>query len=148
MFDDTLRCRFCGGDPFEPDHESRCDGRQGGVDDNDPPPVLNFDQAQDERDTGIARVEAASNEAFIAAALDAIYRLALTRDLFCSDDVWSMRPAWPHTRDRRVLGAVMHMARRQQWIEPTDIFRPTSQVASHASPMRFWRSRLYVRASA
>ena len=24
-------CPFCGGDPLEPDHESKCDGRQGGV---------------------------------------------------------------------------------------------------------------------
>ena len=30
MRDDTLRCLYCGGDPWEPDHESRCDGRQGG----------------------------------------------------------------------------------------------------------------------
>jgi hypothetical protein len=28
---------YCGGDPFEPDHATRCDGRQGGRDD-DPPP--------------------------------------------------------------------------------------------------------------
>jgi hypothetical protein len=31
---DFLRCRFCGGiDPFDPDHEAHCDGRQGGVED-------------------------------------------------------------------------------------------------------------------
>jgi len=29
--DDRLRCAFCGGDPFEPNHETRCDGRQGGL---------------------------------------------------------------------------------------------------------------------
>jgi hypothetical protein len=32
---DFLRCRFCGGDPLEPNHEARCDGRQGGIEDED-----------------------------------------------------------------------------------------------------------------
>jgi len=27
----VLRCRFCGGDLFELDHDIRCDGRQGGL---------------------------------------------------------------------------------------------------------------------
>jgi hypothetical protein len=31
MDDDFLRCQYCGGDPFEPDHDLHCDGRQGHV---------------------------------------------------------------------------------------------------------------------
>jgi len=33
MYNTPLRCLHCGGDPLEPDHERRCDGRQGGRDD-------------------------------------------------------------------------------------------------------------------
>lgn len=29
-----LRCIYCGGNPFEPDHEAHCDGQQGGHDDD------------------------------------------------------------------------------------------------------------------
>jgi len=34
----AMSCAYCGGDPFAPDHEQHCDGRQGGRDDG--PPTL------------------------------------------------------------------------------------------------------------
>jgi len=40
--DSFFRCRFCGGDPFEPNHEARCDGRQGGVEEDTPTDVNPF----------------------------------------------------------------------------------------------------------
>ena len=106
-------------------------------------PELNFDAAQEQRDAGIERVEAHATEDFKVVMLDAIHRLALSKEMLCSDDTWTMREKWPYTRDRRVLGALMQIAKRNGWIEPTDIFRPTAQVASHASPMRYWRSKIY-----
>lgn len=151
MDENRLRCLFCGGDLWEPDHDAHCDGKQGGRDDEpDPPddipspstmaPLLDADLAKDVRDAAIEMVDDGATEDFKAAALTEVHRLALEREMFCSDDVWARRRYWPYTHDKRALGPVFLIAKRNQWIMPTEVFKPTAQVRSHASPMRFWRS--------
>jgi hypothetical protein len=49
LHDSSLRCLYCGGDPFEPDHETHCDGRQGGRDED--PPITSIPR---HRETSIA----------------------------------------------------------------------------------------------
>jgi hypothetical protein len=136
------RCLFCGGDASEPDHWRTCDGRQGHVEAEEPGPVLDAVAARQARDAGIAQVEAHADETFQEAALAAVHQVAYQRATFCVDDVWATRATWPETHDRRALGAVMQTARRLEWIEPTDQFVCTTQRASHAAPVRVWRSLL------
>ena len=139
-------CRYCGGDPFEPDHEARCDGRQGG---REPDAILtspqDLDQARDARDQAIAEVEAGAAETFLDVALATIDRVARARLLFVIDDVWAARRTWPATHDKRAMGAAMIQAKRAGQIIPTSEFRSTAQVLRHAAPVRVWRSLVWMR---
>jgi len=104
------------------------------------PPLLDAARARDERDQAIGSVEANASEEFKVAALSSLHELALERAMLCADDVWLMRSKWPPTHDKRALGPVFLTAKRNRWIEPTDTFKPTAQVARHAIPIRYWRS--------
>jgi hypothetical protein len=134
-------CPYCGGDPLEPNHEARCDGRQGGIEPDEVPTTpQDLDEARSARDHAIAEVEAGADESFYDAALETIHRVARVRSTFVIDDVWAARASWPRTNDKRAMGAAMLQAKRDRLIVPTSDFRSTAQVFRHAAPVRVWRS--------
>jgi hypothetical protein len=140
MRDMPLACLYCSGDPFEPDHASHCDGRQGGRAEDMPAPAIDRYQSREARDAGIALVDDAASEAFRVAADAAIETVARSRPRFVVDDVWAVRSQWPWTRDKRAMGPAIRRAVGRAVIAATDDYQPTGQVRSHSSYTRIWRS--------
>lgn len=149
----TARCLFCGGDRGAPDHDDRCDGRQGPIetrgyadppdDDGDelePGPTIDLEASRAARDVAIASVTGGASGAFLDVAYDALMRVLATQDTFIIDDVWrAMGDAVPPTNDRRAIAGVIMRARREHRIVATGHYRPSAQERSHATPRQIWR---------
>lgn len=90
-----------------------------------------------ERDDGIARAVRRAPAEWIAAAHDAVDRLAATQTELSADDVWREVGQPP---EPRALGGVMVSAGRRGVIEATDRTVPSVRPESHRRPIRIWRS--------
>lgn len=109
----------------------------------DPEPELSAgqqwlaDRARQDRDEGMARVDAATDDAWKDDAADAIERLAATGRPFMSDDVWPAigRDADPPA-NMRALGPIMMRAARAGRIVKTGDYRPS--VRSRLAPKPLW----------
>jgi len=148
-------CRFCGQevDPSDLLHVLTCDGRQGAREASLPdedeapagplrePPVFDIETGRALRDDAIGRVRQGSPD-FQTAALDAIYRAALTHRQFITDQVWALLSLEAIASDNRGMGAAMMTAKRNGWIEPTEDFQQSAMTQNHARPCRVWRSKL------
>lgn len=88
----------------------------------------------------LASVEA-HNAAWVEAALEAVYRVALRHETFTTDEVWKVLIDKPH--EGRAMGAVMRRAKAKGWIVPTSTFVATEKVSQHAQPLRQWRSAIW-----
>jgi len=93
------------------------------------------------RDAAMKQVEAATNPEWREAALDAIYYTARRLTEFIVDDIWQNFHN-DDLRDKRAIGPLMLVAKREGWITPTDKFRPSYIVHHHATPRRVWKSRI------
>ena len=97
--------------------------------------------AVEARDRAMAQVEGAADDAWKAAALDAVRRAALAMPDFIVDQVWAFIPAGVSTHDSRAMGPVIMAAKKAGIIEASDAFRPSPR--RHASPQRVWRSLIH-----
>ena len=124
---DGTPCIFCGGDRSAPDHDQYCDGRQGGVEPDDPP----TESADDDPNVRIQRHRETSVRAFynavdagmiktrreqVWAALVALgpatikeVDLYLRRDQHLAVTVWSVGPRFAELRD---LGLIREVGKR------------------------------------
>ena len=94
-------------------------------------------------DAAIARVDAAAQADWKAAALDAIRYLADRRSEFTTDAVWEVlarRHPEVTTHDNRAMGAVLRHARSEGLVEPTDAFHISVRPECHRCPKRVWRA--------
>jgi hypothetical protein len=93
------------------------------------------------RDEAMAQVDAHADEEWKERARMCLRALAMRRRELIADDLWLLmeRP-----REPRVTGPLMMRARKEGWIEPTEIYRPNPNRKSHAAPVRVWRSLIYV----
>ena len=101
------------------------------------------DQGALARDAAIDRVEANAMIAWKDAALTAVKHAAQNRREFTTDQIWALIPRDVGTHEPRALGAVMRIAAKMGWIEPTDRHLASCKVAAHRRPMRVWRSRIF-----
>ena len=74
-----------------------------------------------------------------------LVHVAKTHEYFTSDDIWDTgaRKALPKGVDGRTLGACLRTAGQMKIIEPTEIYRPSTQGTNNKRPVRVWRSRIY-----
>jgi hypothetical protein len=94
------------------------------------------------RDAAMEQVNTAVNPEWRETALDAIYLTARHRAEFIVDDVWQNIHGNEPVHDKRAIGPLMRVAKREGWITPTDKFRPSYIVHHHATPRRVWKSRI------
>ena len=101
-----------------------------------------FDRTESEalRDEAMACVDENADEAWKAAALNAVHWTAKYQAVFTTDDVWKRLLGKPH--EPRAMGAVMRKAKDLGWIAPTDRFIATEKISQHRQPIRQWRSLL------
>lgn len=92
------------------------------------------------RDDGMARAEEHADDDWKEAAKAALRTLAATRPTLTGDDLWLLvpKPAEP-----RAAGPLWRWAQAEGLIAATGTFVPTTQVTSHASPSRVWKSLTY-----
>jgi hypothetical protein len=76
--------------------------------------------------------------AWLDAALVVVEGLARKIDEFTTDEVWERLEHPP--REGRLLGALMHAAKRAGLIDPTDRHRPSRRPNVNRRPVRVWRS--------
>jgi hypothetical protein len=101
-----------------------------------------FDTGEGGETHGICAVcaDLRNREMWEGAAFRAVEKIANTAEYFTADEVDLTQIA--RARDKRALGGVMLKARNLGLIEPTDTFRSTARVGSHASPRRVWKSNV------
>lgn len=95
------------------------------------------------RDQGMARVDAAANEAWKRASVIALVESAIALRELTSDDVKDRTPSTVWTHDERGLGPIMVTAARDGWIEKTERFVPSRYTSRHVAPIRVWKSLLF-----
>ena len=100
------------------------------------PDLFDYAAAQAAKSHAIARVEANTDEAWLANALTAVRQLADSGHEFTSDDVWRLVPTLD---EPRALGAVMTVAARRGFIFSTGQYRPSARPICHGRPVKIWR---------
>jgi hypothetical protein len=96
--------------------------------------------SREARDVAIDQVEANADKIWRREAERALVYCAMELDEFTADDVWAKLTESP--REPRALGAVMRYAYKMDIIEPTETWKITARVSSHARPLRVWKSLL------
>lgn len=97
--------------------------------------------AESARATDIRRAD--TDDEYRERALAAIRRVAERCETFTTDSVHAEDPTLAGTdaaAGGRALGPAMLHAAREGWIVSTDNYGKSSRAASHARPMRIWRS--------
>lgn len=94
--------------------------------------------AREARDAALVRVDEAAGSEWKDAALEAVYRVALRRSRFTSEDIWRLveKP-----REPRALGPVLMRAVKLGYCAPAG-FVQCSMVSRHAAPVREYVSCL------
>lgn len=92
------------------------------------------------RDKAIDQVGANADQIWRNAAEAALVRCAMDLDQFTADDIWLILKDAP--REPRALGAVLRYAYKMEIIEPTETWKISDRVSSHARPLRVWKSLL------
>lgn len=107
---------------------------------------LNFDEylATLERERAIDATGRAADEAWMHAALQAVQDVAVRKAEFTADDVFEILAGMPvQTHEARAFGAVIRLARKLEWCEPTWRYVNSRRVSRHRAPIQVWASRLY-----
>lgn len=88
-------------------------------------------------------VEEGADKKWLAAALERIRHLCLTRALWTSDDVWEGLDGLDvSTNEPRAMGAVVKDACKRGWCCSSGQFQKSTRPACHARPIAVWRSLL------
>lgn len=107
---------------------------------------LNFDQylAEQARERAIDAAGRAADEAWRHAALQAVQDVAQRQSEFTADDVFELLAGMPvQTHEARAFGAVIRLAQRLEWCEPTRRYVNSRRVSRHRAPIQVWVSRLH-----
>lgn len=99
------------------------------------------DRASVARDHAIERAEVGAGEVWLAAAVAAVMRVALTHSVLTSDDC--RNELADDSREPRAWGGVMKRAAKLGIIARTERFVTTHRVASHKRPMQLWESCVF-----
>jgi len=106
----------------------------------EPTDAFNAERSAQERDLGIARVEASTDE-WQQEALAVIRSVAQAQSALTTDDIWRVlgRDA---ELEGRAMGAAMRMAAKLGYVRRTDTTRKSERVACHRRDLRVWESLL------
>lgn len=102
--------------------------------------VFDEELAERERDIGIARVEASTDE-WQQEALTTIREIAQRQQAVTTDDVW-LELGRDEIIEGRAMGAAMKMAAKLGYIRRTDTTQKSLRVACHRRDIRIWESLL------
>lgn len=106
--------------------------------------VLHPVRARVARDNAIARADKHADEAWKAAALEAVKRVAETNARFNTDKVIDLLAGENvSTHEPRALGPIMQRARRMGWITATAEYVKSAAVSRHCAAKMVWKSNLY-----
>tara|TARA_Y100001938_G_C7799587_1_gene286486 strand:+ start:185 stop:505 length:321 start_codon:yes stop_codon:yes gene_type:complete len=94
------------------------------------------------RDAAMAQIHDGTKATWNEAALNAVHQTARLHAEFIVDDVWDYLETDEEIEDKRAIGPIMMLAKREGWIKPTDRFQPSKVVGHHATPRRIWKSRI------
>jgi hypothetical protein len=124
--------------------------------DGNPQQVDLFDQASpaaatalresvEETEDAIQRATEHAKEQWLAAALDAVRRVAGAKSHFTAADVWDelARRGVAAPAEPRALAGVLRRARKQEIAEPTDRYVTGKSKDRHSSSLRVWRSEVF-----
>jgi hypothetical protein len=104
-----------------------------------------IEEGRRRRDEALDRLEKA-HEIWLEIAESIIHWLAITKQEFTTDQVWSRlerRGEEGIPREPRALGALMTRAKRQGVIRPTDRTVLSCRPQCHCRPIRVWRSNVF-----
>jgi hypothetical protein len=98
-------------------------------------------EAENARAAAIDQVERNADDEWREAAAEIIMRLAQTRSVFTTDDVWEQLVlAGYTTHEPRAMGAVMRASARMGVICKTDRVVNSRRAQCHARPVAVWQS--------
>lgn len=106
--------------------------------------LFDFQEAEAQRDTALANVEANANAVWFDLALLMVERLAESKEEFTSDDVWKALSFYPtiETHQPSAMGAIFKKAAAKKLIVASDRFIQSARPSSHARPIRVWYSQI------
>lgn len=96
--------------------------------------------AKKARDSAIERADAAAPDDWKDAAYAAVEWCARNHQTFTVDEVQA-RLGDNKPPEGRAMGAVMVHAKRSGLIEPTGMYRPSTQPQCHANPRQVWKAK-------
>ncbi len=148
----TLRCAYCGGDLFAPDHEIRCDGRQGVIEetiarqDADPDladaadPLTTFDAAASEAAKEHGQAAAADRRRFVLDVARSVARDIAQQDPFrrCHADQVMRRLIALDYAPADLGNAAGSVFKTDEW-EFAGEWRPSVRVSNHGRRTMVWR---------
>ena len=92
----------------------------------------------------LRKVEAHADPAWLDIATFGVKQLAVTQDVFTTDEVWEWldrnTPLRPH--EPRAMGAVMKKVAAEGVIEASGLYQQSAREECHNRPVMIWRSRL------
>lgn len=94
--------------------------------------------------TGMTQAEIAANEEWKAQARNALYYTAWTNEVLTVDAVSQNIPNGVKTHNYKALGGIMMGGKKEGWIEVTDRFTPSTRSTRHATPIRIWKSLIWI----
>lgn len=93
------------------------------------------------KNQAIGRVLEAAPADWLGTALQAVFWAASRNERFTTDEVWAFEELG-QPPEPRAMGAVMKVAEKSGWIEPTRDHRLSRRPVCHRRPLRVWQSRL------
>lgn len=107
------------------------------------PPTLDAQEAERNRDIGIARSDAAASDEFRAELDAAVYQAAQKHAELVCDAIYEFMPPGEAKGNLHAVGAAMKRAVKAGWLAPTDRLGRTAQVQCNRGPRVLWRSLIY-----
>jgi hypothetical protein len=105
--------------------------------------LFDKDVAEENRERGMANVEAGASEETIALFEAAVLETARSMDTFTTDDVVARLPEEVLARTEcRLLGPVMRRAQREGIAFPLDLWTKSTKKSCNCRPKRVWASTI------
>lgn len=101
------------------------------------------------KEAGIAQAYENERERWRAEVLTALERYCLHTEYFAAEDfrLHYMTRGGTHPHTHHVWSGILRAGQKSGWLEPTGEYAPAKSPATHAHPVRTYRSLIYRRAA-